>query len=187
MLIGKKVILRALKRDDVPLYNKWRNDLKLISLTMGVRFPKTIAMDEDWFDAVLKDKSNRNVYFSIDSKENGELIGMISLNNIDYVSGIANWGFVIGETENQGKGISREVVDLFCDYAFNTLNLRKLWGFMIECNEGAARMHMRIGSVNEGLLRNHVFYNGEYHDVRVVSLFKDTYLLEKRSHDASDS
>lgn len=175
MLIGEKVVLRPLRMGDIHYVNKWRNNLELIVLTMGIRFPKTLELDEEWFNQVLKDKSNRDIYFSIDIKAKGELIGLISLKNVDFVSGIANWGFVIGESSNQGKGFSREIVSLFCDYAFNMLNLRKLWGFMIESNEGASSMHTRIGSRQEGLLKDHIFYNGRYYDVFIMSLFKKDY------------
>ena len=175
MLIGNKVILRPLKIEDLPNVNQWRNDLELIKLTQGIRFPKTKEMDEEWFYDVLRDKSNRNIYFGIDEKESGEFIGMISLNNIDYISGTSKWGFIIGDINYRGKGYSKEITKLFFDYAFNTLNLRKLWGYMIEGNEGAKKMHERLGSIYEGVLKKHIFYDGKFNDVYIVSIFHDSF------------
>ena len=149
MLIGNKVILRPLKIEDLPKVNQWRNDLELIKLTQGIRFPKT--------------------------KESGEFIGMISLNNIDYISGTATWGFIIGDINYRGKGYSKEITNLFFDYAFNMLNLRKLWGYMIEGNEGAKKMHERLGSIYEGVLKKHIFYDGKFNDVYIVSIFHDSF------------
>ena len=105
MLIGEKIILRPLKIEDLEKTHEWRNNLELIKLTQGIRFPKTMEMDRDWFNQALNDKSNRNIYFGIDEIETGEFIGIIQLNGIDYISGTANWGFMIGEINNQGKGI----------------------------------------------------------------------------------
>lgn len=175
MLTGKKVILRPPKMEDMPKVNFWRNDLELVMLTQGVRFPKTLEMDQDWFNYMLRDKGNRNIYFSIDDAASRSIIGLISLRNIDYVSGTANWGFVIGEREYQGKQYTMEIIYLFMDYVFNTLNLRKLLGSVISCNKQAKQLHNAIGSVVEGTLNQHVYYRGIYHDVYVLSLFRDAY------------
>ena len=175
MLIGNKVILRPLKIEDLPKVNQWRNDLELIKLTQGIRFPKTKEMDEEWFNDVLRDKSNKNIYFGIDDKESEEFIGIISLNNIDYISGIASWGLIIGDINYRCKGYSKEITNLFFDYAFNMLNLRKLWGYMIEGNEGAKKMHERLGSIYEGVLKKHIFYDGKFNDVYIVSIFHDSF------------
>jgi len=66
MLIGKNIILRPLKMEDLPKTNEWRNDIELIKLNQGIRFPKTLEMDKDWFNHVLRDTSNRNIYFGTD-------------------------------------------------------------------------------------------------------------------------
>jgi len=175
MLIGNKVILRPLKIEDLPKVNQWRNDLELIKLTQGIRFPKTKEMDEEWFNYVLRDKSNRNIYFGIDEKETEEFIGIISLNNIDYISGTATWGIIIGDINYRCKGYSKEIANLFFDYAFNMLNLRKICGYVIEGNEGSKKMHESLGFIYEGVLKKHIFYDGKFNDVYIVSIFRDGF------------
>jgi RimJ/RimL family protein N-acetyltransferase len=177
MLIGEKVILRPLKLEDLEKTHEWRNNLELIKLTQGIRFPKTLEMDREWFNHALNDKSNRNIYFGIDEIETGVFVGIIQLNNIDYISGTANWGFIIGDIKNRGKGFSKEAPSLLFDYAFNNLNLRKITGYRISFNKHAFFMHISIGGfVEEGVLKKHVFYEGAYHDVIVLSLFKENFL-----------
>lgn len=177
MLIGDKIILRPLKMEDLEKTHKWRNNIELIKLTQGIRFPKTAEMDKEWFDNALHDKSNRNIYFGIDEIETGEFVGIIQLNNIDYISGTAIWGFIIGEKNMQGKGYSVEAPNLLFRYAFNVLNLRKIFSYAIACNNATLRMHQKIGNfITEGTLKKHVYFDGEYHDVFILSLFREDFL-----------
>lgn len=176
MLIGENIILRPLSINDLEKTNQWRNNLNLIKLTQGVRFPKTLEMDREWFQSVLNDTTNRNVYFGIDEIESKEFIGIIQLNNIDYISGTAIWGFIIGEKNKHGKGYGVEAPRLLFEYAFNVLNLRKIYGYPISFNTATFRMHEKIGGfVEEGRLKNHVYYDGKYYDVLVLSLFKEQF------------
>lgn len=177
MLIGDNIILRPLKMEDLKKTHEWRNNLNLIKLTQGIRFPKTMEMDRDWFESALNDKSNRNVYFGVDEIQTGDFIGIIQLNNIDYISGTAIWGFIIGDENKQGKGYSVEAPSLLFNYAFNVLNLRKIYGYPIKFNDATMRMHEKIGAfIKEGELKNQVYFDGEYHDVLILSLFKEDFV-----------
>ena len=177
MLTGEKIILRPLKIEDLEKTHEWRNNLELIKLTQGIRFPKTMEMDRDWFNQALNDKSNRNIYFGVDEISSGDFVGIIQLNNIDYISGTAIWGFIIGDNEKQGKGYSVEAPTILFNYAFNVLNLRKIFGYPISYNNATFRMHQKIGNFKqEGVLKQHVFFDGEYHDVLILSIFKEDFL-----------
>lgn len=176
MLIGEKIILRPLKIEDLEKTHEWRNNLELIKLTQGIRFPKTMEMDRDWFIYALNDKSNRNIYFGIDEILTGEFLGIIQLNNIDYISRNANWGFMIGEIKNQSKGIGTEFSNLILDYIFNELNLIKITSYIVDNNVISIRLFRKLGFNEEGVLRKHYFVDGEYNDVLIMSLFKEDFL-----------
>jgi len=176
MLKGKKIVLRPLKIEDLERTHEWRNNIELIKLTQGIRFPKTMEMDKEWFDIALNDKSNRNIYFGIDEIISNEFIGIIQLNNIDYISGTCNWGFILGEINNRGRGYSIDAPELLFDYAFNILNLRKITGYRIAFNKAAYFMHQSLGGfIEEGILTKHVYFDNKYHDVIILSLFKEDY------------
>lgn len=176
MLIGEKIILRPLKIEDLEKTHQWRNNIELIKLTQGVRFPKTLEMDKDWFFQALNDKSNRNIYFGVEEKETKEFVGLIQLVNIDFISGTAIWGYIIGDKENQGKGYSVEAPKLLFNYAFDILNLRKIFGYPVKYNDATLRMHEKIGAFKqEGELKKHFYFDGEYHDVLILSLFKEDF------------
>lgn len=177
MLIGKTIKLRALKMSDIEKSHEWRNNIELIKMTQGVRFPKTYEMDKEWFESTLTDKSNRNIYFGIDTLEDNRFIGIIQLNNIDYISGTATWGFIIGDVADRGNGVSIEAPTLLFNYAFKILNLKKLLGYTISLNRATFFMQLTIGNFkHEGTLKKQVFFDNEYHDVLIFSIFKEDFL-----------
>jgi len=175
MLIGKNIILRPLKIEDLEKTHEWRNNLELIKLTQGIRFPKTLEMDKDWFDTALNDKSNRNIYFGIDEIESGEFVGIVQLNNIDYISGTAILGFIIGDKSKQGKGYSGEFLTLIFSYAFNLLNLKKIVGYVIDYNATSLNVFKKNKFIEEGSLKRQVYFDGDFHDVVIMSLFKEDF------------
>lgn len=171
MLLGNKVTLRPLRHDDIKETQKWRNDLDLIKNTQGIRYPKTYEMENEWFDFVLNDKNNRNIYFAIEIRETGTFIGIIHLNNIDYISRTGTIGIFIGDKEMHGKGYSSESVKLLLDYSGKYLDLRKILAYIISYNVPSIRMFIKIGFKEEACLKKHVYYSGEYHDVIIYSYF----------------
>ena len=176
MINGENIILRPLKIEDLEKTHQWRNDLELIKLTQGIRFPKTMEMDREWFQNALNDKSNKHIYFGIDEIESGKFIGIIQLNNIDYISGTAVLGFIIGDREKQGKGIGTEFSKLILDYSFNQLNIRKIISYVVEYNIISLNLFEKLGFIKEGTLRKQFYTDSEYKDVVIMALFKDDYL-----------
>ena len=175
MLIGKNIIIRPLKMGDLEKTHEWRNNLELIKLTQGIRFPKTFEMDKDWFENALNDKSNRNIYFGIDEIATGDFIGLTQLNNIDYISGVALWGFIIGDLSKQGKGYGIEFSKLVLSYAFKILNIRKVVGYIAEYNQVSLNLFKKLNFKEEGKLQRHVFFDNKYHDVIILSLFREDF------------
>tara|TARA_B110001452_G_C15228160_1_gene425615 strand:- start:615 stop:1172 length:558 start_codon:yes stop_codon:yes gene_type:complete len=180
MLIGENIKLRPLKMSDLEKSHEWRNNIEIIKMTQGIRFPKTFEMDKDWFDYTLNDKSNRHIYFGIDKLDNNEFVGIIQLNNIDYISGTANWGFIVGDKKNRGNNVSVEAPTLLFNYAFKVLNLKKLLGYTISLNRATFFMLLTIGNFkHEGTLKKQVFFDDKYHDVLIHSMFKEDFVKKE--------
>lgn len=132
--------------------------------------------DKEWLNQYMVDKSNSRIYFRIEEISTNDFIGTIQLYDIDWISRLATWGFIIGKKSNRGKGYSVEASNLLFDYAFNILNLRKIFSYPLCFNEASLKMHKKIGNFKEeGCLRKHIFYNEKYHDVYILSLFKEDF------------
>lgn len=173
MLIGKRVLLRPLKNTDIELLNEWRNNLELIKLTQGIRFPKTLEMDQDWFRNLSNDKSNKYVVFGIEEISSNSFIGLIQITNIDWISRVGEFGINIGDSTKNGLGYGTESMKLFFSYIFQELNLRKISLKVASSNENAIKSYRKLGFVEEGVLKEHIFMGDKYYDLILMALFKD--------------
>lgn len=169
MIEGKKIRLRPLTKKDFSKTYKWHNDSELKNLTLSHPFPVTDVQEEDWYDSILKDRSNRNVYFGIEDLSGNELVGVIFLSKINLIHSTCWLGVFIGEKNARGKGFGKEAVKLIVDYAFNNLNLRKVSLEVAETNESAISVYKKIGFDIEGRLKGQYFSYSKYVDVSIMS------------------
>ncbi len=72
-------------------------------------------------------------------------IGTVSLFNIDHRNGCADFGILIGEPGDRGKGYGTEATRLTLDYAFTALGLRNVGLTVAEWNVAGRRAYARAG------------------------------------------
>lgn len=177
MIHGKRITLRPLKKEDLLLINKWRNNLQNRVVTQGYRGPVTVEVESSWLGKVLNNSDNRNIYFGIEMNKSNGLIGIIQLNEIDYISGVTTCGILIGEQEERNKGIGAEAVRAILFYAFFILNLRKVITYIGDFNVQAFKVQKKAGKVyREGCLKAHYHYKGRYVDLYIQSFFRDDFI-----------
>jgi diamine N-acetyltransferase len=172
MLAGKVAVLRPLRVTDRAASVRWRNDPEIRDNILGYRFPITEEMEADWVDAVLKDQSRTRLVLAIEDKTDGALVGFVYLNGIDWFARNAEFGILIGDRGRQGKGLAKEALSLVAGYAFDTLNLNKLYLRVVAFNERALQLYRDFGFVEEGVQRQQAFNRGSYHDVVLMGLIR---------------
>lgn len=169
MIDGNKIRLRALTKKDILKTIKWHNDLELKNLTLSHPFPVTDLQEEEWIDNIIKDKSNKNVYFGIEDKLNKELVGIIFLSKINILHQTCWLGVFIGDKNSRGKGYGKEAVRLITEYAFNNLNLRKVSLEVVSTNKAAISVYKKLGFVIEGEMKKQVFIEGKFQNIIIMS------------------
>jgi RimJ/RimL family protein N-acetyltransferase len=176
MLYSKNLKFRALRLEDLKYLNEWRNDLDNKIIAQGYRLPVTQLQDEDWLRKKMSNTHGDELFFIVEEIEDGIPMGLIQITNIDYISGTALWGFIIGDKTKRRKGYSVEASLLLFDYAFNILNIRKLTGYTLAFNKATFKMLQKIGNVHEeGCLKKQYYFNGDYYDVIITSVFREDY------------
>jgi len=173
MIRGEKIFLRPLKYEDWEKTITWRNNLEFSSLIMSHPFPVTKELEKEWIKSIIEDKSNRSVHFGICLLDSEELIGITKLFNISWISRTCYFGIFLGSKESRRKGIGKEAMQLIIDYAFNTLNLRKILLEVITNNQPAINLYKKMGFTKEGELRKQFYSNKEYKDLIIMALIKD--------------
>lgn len=168
---GPNVILRLPTAEDAKLATGYIND-PAVSANLLVYRPLSYLAEEEFFRSANKDDS-KNVLLALEV--NGQFIGMMGLHDIDYRHGTATTGAWIGKPY-QGKGYGPEAKMLLLEYAFNTLNLRKVCSNVFEFNEYSLKYSARCGYQEEGRLKKHIYAKGQYWDKVQLAVFREDFM-----------
>jgi diamine N-acetyltransferase len=159
-ITGEKVALGPMRRDLIPLYQKWDTDFAINRTTTHVR-PVTLEEEAEAYDRYTKDPAH--VFFTIYEKETLRPIGKAYLGDIARFT--AEYGIVIGETECQGKGYGTETTCLVLDYAFTVLGLHNVLLTVMEYNLAGIKAYEKAGFRAIGRRRQARWMNGKLWDV----------------------
>lgn len=77
--------------------------------------------------------------------------------------------------EEEGKGYAQFAMKKGLEYAFNIMNLYKVYLYVDVDNEAAVHIYEKLGFQSEGLLKKQFFSNGEYRDSYFMGIFKENY------------
>lgn len=167
--------LRELERKDLATVTTWRNQPELIA-QLGAPFRYINAeVDNRWFDSYMANRGScvRCAIVQRDAPE--QILGLVSLTNIDHLNQSAVLHIMIGDTARQGKGMGTFAVKAMLDHAFQNLNLHRVELKALTSNERARHVYEKVGFVREGILRKAVYKNGEFVDLYVYSLLREEY------------
>ncbi len=165
---GPRLELRPILEADVPLLLPWINDPE-VSMYLKVYLPMMEADEQEFVQKLHKQKPEHIVLMIV---AEGKPIGTIGLHGVDYRNRRATTGTLIGEKECWGKGYGTEAKMLLLEYAFHTLNLRKVCSNVYAFNERSIRYSKRCGYTEEGRLKEHHFAGGRYWDQICLAVFK---------------
>jgi RimJ/RimL family protein N-acetyltransferase len=172
-LKGKKTILRPLRKaTDFELCLRWINDPD-VNQYLLVYFPVTEKKEEEWFDRIANNPNE--IVLGIETLD-GKLIGNMALVHINAKDRTASTGALIGEKEYWSKGYGTDAKMTLLNYAFNTLNLRKINSSVYAFNKRSLRYNLKCGYKVEGVRKKQIFRNGKYHDEILIAIFKEDWL-----------
>ncbi|MCS6903330.1 MAG: GNAT family N-acetyltransferase [Candidatus Bipolaricaulota bacterium] len=175
-LIGEKVYLRPLERDDAPLLLPWVNDPDVIANLM-MYTPKNLQNELEFIERAYK--SDDEIILGIALKANDKLIGSTGLHRLDWKNRHCMFGILIGDKTEWGKGYGTETTCLMARYAFETLGMHRVWLSVYEYNQRGIRAYEKAGFVREGLLRQARYHNGRFYDVLVMGLLRSEWEAQR--------
>lgn len=171
---GKKVILRPMRKStDLEACLRWINDPEVTRFLKAFA-PTTEAMEAEWFDQIGKSKTDFT--FAVEALPDHVFIGVMGLHRISWKDGVGTTGAIIGEKEYWGRGYGKEAKMLLLDFAFNTLNLRKVCSSVKAFNGRSLAYNKRCGYQEEGRRVKQFFVDGEYHDEILLAVFREDWL-----------
>jgi UDP-4-amino-4,6-dideoxy-N-acetyl-beta-L-altrosamine N-acetyltransferase len=117
---------------------------------------------------VVEDKTCR--YWVIELE--GQPVGVANISGISLKDQRCSWAFYLGDPVTRGKGVGSWVEAEIIRIVFSELGLNKLCCEVLSSNASVVKMHESFGFVVEGRLRQHVWKDGESHDVIVMGLLR---------------
>jgi UDP-4-amino-4,6-dideoxy-N-acetyl-beta-L-altrosamine N-acetyltransferase len=171
LLEGEKVRLREMREADVEHVVRWRNDPEVLGMLFSYR-PLSEQEQREWFSKLPGDRTRVN--FIVETLS-GRPVGQAGFASLDHRDRRAELGVVIGEREEQGRGLGTDTVRLLVGYGFRELNLHRIDLRVLAGNDRALKLYRGLGFRDEGVLRRAVFKDGEFRDVVVLGLLEDEF------------
>jgi UDP-4-amino-4,6-dideoxy-N-acetyl-beta-L-altrosamine N-acetyltransferase len=161
--------LRLLTEEDLDMVLAWRNSDRIRSVMYSDHII-TPGEHKRWFDRLEQTSSAVHLIFEFNSRP----IGTVYYTDIDTVNRKCFWGFYLGE-EGLPYGIGMLMGILGLEYAFVTLQIRKLCGETFAFNTRGVEFFRKLGFRQEGLFQKHVLKNDKYEDVILYALLDDEW------------
>lgn len=141
---GKKILLEPIKIEDTDLIIKWRNNENVRkNFIFQKKFTREIHLN--WLESQVN--TGNVVQFIIKIKENNKAIGSVYFRDIDYTKKIAEYGIFIGEDDERGNGYGTEAAQLALNFAFNELNLDRIFLRVFKDNKSAIKTYEHAGFI----------------------------------------
>lgn len=149
MITGKKVMLREKGLEDAWNDYRWKSDAELANLdaTFPLDIPFSVYLAS--YSDELHYPDSRSYRYAIETLE-GKHIGNCSCYNVDYRSGEAELGILIGDPKYWAKGYGSDAVTTLVNYVFRKDHLKKIYLHTLEENIRAQKCFQKCGFVARG-------------------------------------
>lgn len=169
MIRGENLALQAIKEEDLPKLFSWINTPQIVQWSASYR-PVHFSNHREWFENIAK--AQDKVIFAVSKNENDELIGMVQLIDINPAFQNAELVIRIAPEQERGKGYGQEATKIILDYAWNTLNLHRVWLRVFQDNSPAIKCYEACGFSYEGCMKDSAFINGSWKNIVIMGILK---------------
>lgn len=176
MIQGNKIRLRALERDDLPHFVRWINDPE-VRRFMNMRYPLSMTEEEKWWEGHLEREND--FIFAIEAQD-GVYIGNIGLHSIQRENRKAMLGIIIGDRAYWGQGYGTDAIRALLGWAFDYLNLNRVYLTVYAYNRRAIRCYEKCGFRYEGAMRQARYSDGQYHDEWMMGILREEFPAEQK-------
>lgn len=165
---GERAALGPMRRDLIPLYQAWINDVETLKFLANINRPLTLDEETAWYDGIGKRADL--VAFTIYALPDHQPAGIVNLLHVDVANRRCELGIMIGEKALRGHGLGTESVRLAVDYAFHVLGLHSVMLETYEFNIAGIKAYTRAGFREIGRRREARYHAERYWDVIMMDV-----------------
>ena len=181
-LIGKKCRLLPFEDKHLrnPLYLKWLRDPEIIkSLNLPAYLENPVTFDHiEAYCRSLWDSPD-DLFFALHLVEDGSFIGTLKAGHINWYSGTADLGVMIGARKMWGRGIASEALSLLGSHLIETAKLRRLTAGVMANNPAMIRVFKKLGFKHEGTFRQQDRLGEEYIDHIYLGCLRSEFMKDQ--------
>jgi RimJ/RimL family protein N-acetyltransferase len=171
-LEGVKVYLRPYEPEDADVLYHALYSAESRRLT-GTQQIFTRASTADFINKIAGD--NSRVDLVICSQKTNQTLGEVVLNNIDFINRSANIRIGIFNEKDYSLGYGSEALILMLNHAFGGLNLHRVELGVYDFNPRAIHVYEKLGFKQEGVLRDSLHFNHQFHDQIIMSILAEEF------------
>ena len=171
-LESERLFFRPLSQKHISLtYVNWLNDVEVNKyLESGGNY--TIQLLADF----LKEQEQKDILFwAIHLKDSNKHIGNIKIDPINFELNSGEYGILMGDKTNWGKGFAKEASLAIINYCFNEVKLSRITLGVIEDNINAVMFYKKIGFTIDEVKTNVGIYNYKLSNSLRMSLHVKNY------------
>ena len=143
-LVTDQLILRELELEDSPLIFNYRSNPDNYPYVKMVTYTEE-KQAIDYIKKVNKGiQDNKWIIWAITLKNSNDIIGSISLWNLDLENNVAELGYGL-YPGNHSTGYMTEALNKVCEYAYQEMDIRKLEAYTNEINTPARNLLKKCG------------------------------------------
>ena len=174
MLQGEKVKIRPMEIKDIPLLDVLRRGGDVLhNLTTWLPISDSLAAQETYFGEKIKKRKSSEPEFVITTLDD-TVIGTTGIIMTDFRNSYAFVHIFVG-AEYTGRGYGSEAMKILVSFIFLEMNIQRVALTVFAYNERAIASYKKIGFLEEGRLRQHLFRSGQYHDVVQMAVLRDEF------------
>lgn len=176
-----RLVLRPMTSADAPDVQKWAGDFEVADTALNIPHPYPDGLAEEWIAQQGRGwREGREAVFAITARADGTLMGAIGLAAIDARHRHAEMGYWLG-LPFWNLGIATEAAHGVLRFAFDTLDLERVFAHYFARNPASGRVLEKIGMVREGCLRAHVRQWGRPEDLVVCGILRREWAARRNA------
>jgi RimJ/RimL family protein N-acetyltransferase len=169
LFVGARVRLTAPRPEDAHTWARWYEDSEFARLfDSSAAYPRSASNVGGLLEGLSRDRTS--FQFAIRLQGSEDLIGHVEIDSIQWNNRVGWVAIAIGEPRYQGQGYGYEAMQLLMRFAFHELNLHRLQLTVFSYNTRAIRLYEKLGFQREGVYREALLRDGQYHHMLLYGL-----------------
>ncbi|MDR3610684.1 MAG: GNAT family protein [Ignavibacteriaceae bacterium] len=177
------IFFRALKLEDAEFINSLRRIEEMENKIGGNKRFVALERETKWVNDLIMNDNPGFIYVAVCEKGSDAIIGYASITEIDYRNGRCYWGGIKLLPEKAGKGYGFQAALLLLKYVFEELRMERCAAEGLEEHTVGLKLMEKAGFKKEGLMRKHIYKNGEYKNNWLLSILKEEYEVLKKKYE----